>query len=79
MTFLKLLLSSGPLVLVLYTEEKETPTLVMIRFLKSKLISGKSGRDLMQIDVNNVENWKPIAELEIGEQTKPSLQKMSGN
>ena len=51
----------------------------MNRFLESELISGKSGRDLIQIDINNVENLKPIPKLEIGEPTKPFLQMMSGD
>ena len=79
MRFLKLLQSSGPLIHVLYSELKDNLPLVMKRFLKHELISGKSGRYVIQIDINNVENLKPIAELEIGEPTKCFLQKMSGN
>ena len=33
----------------------------------------------MQIDLNNVENLKPITKPEIGEPTKPFLHKMSHN
>ena len=76
---LKLLQSCGPSVHVLYTELKETLTLVMNRFLKNELVTGKAGKDLMKVDLSVAENLKPLTELEIGEPTKQILQKLNAN
>ena len=77
--FLKLLPSCGSLVHVLYTELKETLTLVMNRFLKNELVTGKAGKDIIKVDLSIAENLKPIIELEIGEPTKQIMPKLNAN
>ena len=77
--FLKLLQSCGTLVHVLYTELKETLTLVMNRFLKNELVTGKAGKYCIKVYLSIAENLKPLTELEIGESTKQILQKLNAN
>ena len=56
---------------VLYTELKETLTLVMNRFLKNELVAGK---DLIKVDLSIAENLKPVTELEISQMREPGCQ-----
>ena len=64
---------------VLYTELKETLTLVMNRFLGNELVTGKAGKDLIKVDLSIAENLKLLTDLEIGEPTKQILQKKKMN
>ena len=72
--FLKLLQSYGPLVHVLYTELKETLTLVMNRFLKNEMVAGKAGKDLIKVDLGIADNMKPVTELEMSQMREPGCQ-----
>ena len=69
--------TEGPLIHVMFNELKKLLVTVMKRFIKSKVIEGKSGNSLLKLDVGKKEIYLPLEEIEIGAKTTRLLKQLS--
>ena len=72
--FLTLLQSEVPLIQVPHFQLSELVRTIMMRFLKQSVVSEKSGKSLLSVDVDNTDDrLKHDREMEIGEPTSKAL------
>ena len=74
--FLTLLQREEPLIYVLHDQPSELHT-IMMRFLKQSVVGEKTGKYMLSLDVDNLDNrLKHDREMEIGEPTSKTLKKL---
>jgi len=71
--FLEMFQHEGPMVHVLYTALCDLVRKVMLRFLTTDAVGTRSGKHLLEINIRNMANMRPIDQLEIGECTKKAM------
>ena len=71
--FLELFQRRGPMVHVLHMALCDLMTKLMLRFLKTDVLSKKTGDQLCEIEVDNVQNMRNLEEMEICEATKNAM------
>ena len=75
--FLKFYQTEEPLVHLLYDQLGTLLTVLLGRFIRKDLVVNKAARKLSKIRLEVVENHLAYSELEIGEQTRQEIEKLS--
>ena len=76
--FLSLFQKQEPLIHLLYPESTDLLKKVAGRFMKSEVISGKKGSQLIKIDTSNSDNVKDTKDMDIGTETREMMGKLEG-
>ena len=66
----------GCMIHVLYPALRDLVVTIMLRFLKTDVVGNKTGRELQNINVRDVNNMLPLEQVEIGAATKQAMTKM---
>ena len=76
-SFLTVFQAKGPMVHLLYISLVDVLKLQMNRFVKPKLVSGKSGVDLAKLDINKSSNQLSDEKIDIGHITRMEMRKLT--
>lgn len=74
--FLKQFQRADPLIHLLYHEVNCLVRRLLLRFVKTDIVGTKMGNDLALIDLSDATNLRDVEDMEIGEATKCSIQKL---
>jgi len=58
---------------LLYSALSDLVKKVMLRYIKTEVIAGKTGRELLKIDAREVNNMRTLTDVDIGEATIKAL------
>lgn len=72
-SFLSLFQNEGPMIHVLHSSLCELTTKLLLRFMKTDVVGAKSGKDLSEINVRDVDKMRALDDIEIGEATKKAM------
>ena len=78
-SYLALFQKEGPLVHVLHNKINELLRSVMLKYLKESCVNTLEGKDLVAIDIDNSENFRPIKDLDIGVGARKAISKLKEN
>lgn len=71
--FLTLFQKDEPLVHVLHEKLNELVRTLMLKFMKADIVGTKEGKDLVNIQCDAADNWRPVNSMDVGNGTNKAL------